>query len=121
MLFQEATPEGVFSLLGMLNAYETVSGQKVSLYKSSVFFYKHVPDKISEELAAVFGMKVSEGKGKYLGLPYLIGKNRKEILIKFVLQAMPSNMLSVCLIPRTLCEELICMIKQFWWSSGDKE
>lgn len=30
-------------------------------------------------MASFLRMTISEGKGKYLGLPYLIGRNKKEI------------------------------------------
>lgn len=73
------------------------------------------------------------GTGKYSGLPYLIGRNRKatfnylkdrvwkrinswsrkllskggrKVLVKSVLQAIPSYCMGIFLIPPSLCDEL---------------
>ena len=46
---------------------------------------------------------------------------RKEVLIKSVAQAVPSYTMSCFLLPKKLCEELIGMIKQFWWGQVKNE
>lgn len=43
----------------------------------------------------------------------------KEILLKTVVQAIPSFVMSVFVIPKMLCEELERMMNSFWW--GTKE
>ena len=45
----------------------------------------------------------------------------KEVLIKSVAQAMPFYTMSCFLLPKKLCEELIGMIRQFWWDQVKNE
>ena len=39
----------------------------------------------------------------------------KEVLIKSVAQVVPSYTMSFFLLPKNLCDELIRVIRQFWW------
>ncbi|XP_059442114.1 uncharacterized mitochondrial protein AtMg00310-like [Corylus avellana] len=78
----------------------------------------------------------------YLGLPALVGKSRmkdfkniidrvekrlqdwklkflsqagKEILLKVVVQAIPTYSMSVFLMPKALCSNINSLIQKFWW------
>ena len=85
---------------------------------------------------------------KYLGLPSLVGKNKKasfnyikervwrkmqgwkeklllqagrEILIKVVVQAIPSYTMNCFKLPLGLCFEIESLIRKFWWGQkGDR-
>ena len=85
---------------------------------------------------------------KYLGLPSLVGKNKnasfnyikervwkkiqgwkdkllsqvgREILIKAVVQAIPTYTMSCFKLPLDLCGELESLIRKFWWGQkGDR-
>lgn len=118
------------------------------LPKSSFFFSKQVLEVVWTELVDKLRMLISKGKRKFLRLPYLIGQNYKKIflylrerilekitgwkekllsqagkkiLIKFVLQAIRSYVMSVFLLPNFLCDEITDVIQQIWWSSEEKE
>jgi hypothetical protein len=41
----------------------------------------------------------------------------KEILIKAVIQAIPTYSMSVFRLPKTLCHSLNSLMSRFWWSS----
>jgi hypothetical protein len=43
----------------------------------------------------------------------------KEILIKAVIQAIPTYTMSVFLLPNSLCKELNSLIQRFWWGHKD--
>lgn len=99
-------------------------------------------------IGQILGMKTSTGNGKYMGLPYVIGRSKteifaylkdqiwkkthgwketllskrgKEILIKSVLQAITTYAMSVFKMPMKLLLEMQCLIKKFWWSSSGED
>ena len=63
--------------------------------------FSAIKDKLSKKLAA--------WKSK------LLSKAGKEVLIKAVALAIPTYTMSCFKIPDSLCDELISMIRQFWW------
>jgi len=111
----------------ILTTYETTSGQAISLPKYE-FFSRNVPDPLKQTITNILGVQVVLGTGKYLGLPSMIGRDRtatfafikdrvwqkikswsgkciskegREVMIKFVLQAIPSY-----------------VMYYFWWGHG---
>lgn len=48
-------------------------------------------------------------------------KAGKEIMIKAVLQAIPTNSMSVFRMPKELCVDLEALMARFWWRQGKKE
>lgn len=83
--------------------------------------------------------------GRYLGVPSMVGRNRKstfafvmdwvwkrisswnghtlskagkEIMIKSVLQAIPSYVMSTYLLPQSVCDEIEKMMNSYWWGSN---
>lgn len=92
------------------------------------------------KLARMLGVPPSDGKRKYLGLPFLVESLKKEmfsyirkrvgektrawkekyltrvekeILIKLVLQAIPTYVMFVFLLSETWCEEVTSIIQKF--------
>lgn len=51
----------------------------MSLAKSSVYFSKQVLRSDRDALAEMLDMSLSDGKGKFLGLPNVVGRTKKEI------------------------------------------
>ena len=47
-----------------------------------------------------------------------LSKRGKEVLIKYILLALPTYVMSTFLLPLEICENLISAIFQFWWSSN---
>jgi hypothetical protein len=48
----------------------------------------------------------------------LLNQAGKEILIKVVLQAIPSYAMSILKLPKTFCQKLCSRVARFWWSKS---
>jgi hypothetical protein len=98
-----------------------------------------------EDLSRIMGVRHVPGTGNYLGLPSMIGRKKKEtfayvkdqiwkrinswrgralskagkeVMIKSVLQAIPSYVMSVYFLPDSTIKEMERMINSFWWGGG---
>ena len=59
--------------------------------------------------------KLTGWKEKFLSM---VGK---EILIKVVVQAIPTHTMSCFLLPKSLCDELNSMVSNFWWGQKNDD
>ena len=143
LIFCRATMEECGKVLNILKEYEEASGPKMNRSKTSLFFSKSVPE---EEK---YGIKVAIGEGGVnQGLPSLVGKGKKEsfnyikekawrklqgweakllsqagreVLLKAVIQAIPTYTMGCFKLPVGLCNEIESLIKKFWWGQkGDR-
>ncbi|XP_050290016.1 uncharacterized protein LOC126728194 [Quercus robur] len=148
LIFCKATIAECDALQRVLGVYERASGQQLNRAKTSLFFSSNTPKEIQEEIKRRFGAQVIKQHGKYLGLPSLVGKNKrstfndikeklgkklsgwkekmlskvgKEILIKAVALAIPTYTMSCFKLPDNLCDELTAMIRKFWWGQVKNE
>jgi hypothetical protein len=130
----------------LLDKYEAASGQKLNKEKTSLFFSRNTSPEKKQEIIQLSGFQATQRYDKYLGLPTLIGKSRsqafksikdrvwnrlnnwktkflsqagKEILLKAVVQAIPTYSMSVFQLPISLCKDINGMMQKFWW--GHKE
>jgi len=144
-LFFKADENQTNVLKNILTTYETTSGQAISLPKSEIFCSRNVPDPLKQTITNILGVQVVLGTGKYPGLPSMIGRNRnatfayikdrvwqkinswsgkclskagREIMIKSVLQAIPSYVMSIFRLPTTLINSIEKMMNSFWWGHG---
>lgn len=140
-LFFKATKEKKNVIKSLLDSYEQLSGQAINYQKSGIFFSANVRRDKQNELSDILGVKNDLSKGNYLGLSSLIGKSKKivftflkdrvgkriqslssnllsktgkSVLIKSVVQAIPSYCMTCFLIPKTLCTELENMMNAYW-------
>jgi hypothetical protein len=51
------------------------------------------------------------------GLP---SQGGKEILIKAVAQAIPTYIMGVFRLPRSVCDDLTRLVRNFWWGSSEE-
>ena len=104
-----------------------------------------MPIHLNDELCNFLCVRATKDHESYLGLPSLIRKNKKaifsfikdkawhrmqgwrrkllskagkEVLLKTIVQAIPSYVMSVFLIPLNLCAELERMMNSFWWGTN---
>ncbi|XP_048608697.1 uncharacterized protein LOC106363524 [Brassica napus] len=119
--------------------------QCINFDKSSLLFGKRISVIARQEIKDVLGIQNEGGMGTYLGIPEDISgskcklfaflkdklmhrvngwtgrwlsKGGKEVLIKSILLALPTYVMSTFLLPLEICENLASAIAQFWWSSN---
>lgn len=129
-------------MLNILSSYERVSGQKLNREKTSFFFSKFTAVDVQNQIMATLGVSDLKQYEDYLGLPALVGRNKKasfekiqqrvwkclqgwegkllsqagrEVLIKSVIQSIPTYAMSCFKLSVTLCHEIESLIRKFWW------
>ncbi|GMI90334.1 hypothetical protein HRI_002702700 [Hibiscus trionum] len=142
ILFGGASVEGASNMKGLLQNFGNASGQRVNFGKSLVFFSSNVDLSLREQIGMLLGVRVSLNPEKYLGLPTMVGRNKKEafnyymdrynkktnnwgvrflsmggkeVLIKSVLQSIPVYAMNCFLLPASLCRALEQVMSRFWW------
>ena len=148
LLFCKVDRGEVLLLTEILDLYEAASGQKINTEKSSITFSHNTFLETRNDVLSILGPMQDSRRGKYLGLPSVIGKSKnqvfaeikekvgkklsgwkekmlsmggKEILIKAVTQAIPTYTMSCFQLPKGLCEDLERMERNFWWGQKDQE
>jgi len=141
-LFSRANVVEAQRLLIILKTYEAAFGQENNLSKSEVFFSRNMSGAAQEDLSHIIGVRHVMGTGKYLGLPSMIGRDKrsifsfikdriwrrinawkgralskagKEVMIKSMLQSIPSYIMSIYLLPNSVIDDIEKMINAFWW------
>ncbi|XP_013679525.1 uncharacterized mitochondrial protein AtMg00310-like [Brassica napus] len=119
----------------VVRRYGKASGQCINFDKSSLLFGKMINATTRQEIKDALGIQNEGGMGTYLGIPedisiskcklfsFLKDKlmhrvNGKEVLIKSIMLALTTYVMSTFLLPLEICENLASVIAQFWWSSN---
>ncbi|XP_030963385.1 uncharacterized protein LOC115984504 [Quercus lobata] len=132
----------------ILSLYERASGQKLNREKTSIFFSKAINVARRQEISDFLGVPEVKEYEKYLGLPAVVGRNKKEslryikervwnkiqgwrekllsqagreTLLKAVVQAIPSFAMSCFKLPVSLCNEIEAMIRKFYWGQKGEQ
>lgn len=122
--------------------YETAPGQKINFEKSAVVFGPGVRVDVKAELRELLGVTVVSFHEKYLGLPTVSGKNKKEmykkllerldlhlsnwnnnflskagkmVLVKAVTQSILNYTMSVFQLPKGVLKVFQSKVAKFWW------
>uniref|UniRef100_A0A803QJ80 Reverse transcriptase domain-containing protein n=1 Tax=Cannabis sativa TaxID=3483 RepID=A0A803QJ80_CANSA len=143
-LFCKANEREAGSIMELLSIFEAASGQQVNYDKSFIFFSANTNAEARNTICDFMGINEAGLDSHYLGLPNTMGRNKKallgflkekirkriqswdgrllsragkEILIKTVVQALPTYAMSVFLIPLDICKDIERMMSMFWWNS----
>ncbi|GMI79095.1 hypothetical protein HRI_001578800 [Hibiscus trionum] len=81
LIFGEASSRGASTIREILGIYERCSGQVVNLEKSGVFFSGNTTDREKDEVKRILGINQGFSSEKFLGLPILVGRNRKQVFM----------------------------------------
>ncbi|KAA3470829.1 reverse transcriptase [Gossypium australe] len=133
ILFGEATEKGAKVVKDILKEYESCSGQCVNFNKSTIFYSTNTREESKDLVSTLLGVRSSSSPEKYLGLPSIVGRRKKEafsnlvdsiavridawstrllsqggkeIFIKSVLQAILTYAMSCFLFPKSLCDKI---------------
>jgi ribonuclease HI len=148
LLFCKATETELKGLLDILDFYEQASGQQLNKEKTAIFFSRNTKTDVRVNLSHFIGVPPTQNYETYLGLPALVGRSRfrsfeglkgriwdkmhgwkekflsqagKEVLLKSVVQAIPTYTMSVFQLPKTLCRDINSMMSKFWWGHKDND
>ena len=121
----------------ILSFYEQASGQKLNREKTTIFFSKAVNEDTKAQISDFLQVPEVKEYEKYLGLPVVVGRNRKaslnfikervwsklqgwkekllsqvgrEILLKAGVQAIPTFAMGCFKLPKGLCQEIEALI-----------
>ena len=141
LLFCKANFTECSKVMDLLSVYEDVSVQKINKDKTALFFGKSVTEANRQIIKGILGVREVQHYEKYLGLSSLTGKGKKasfnyikervwrklqgwegkllsqarrEVLIKAVIQAIPTYAMGCFKLPMGLWNEIEVMIRKFW-------
>lgn len=79
VLYCEASMEEATELLRIMDIYAQASGQIINLEKSSMLFSPGTPSSVRISIHNVLGIPVVDKFEKYLGMPAVIGRSKREV------------------------------------------
>ena len=80
LLFCQARMEDLQAIQHILSIYERASGQQINREKTTLFFSKAMADDKKGKILNFLGVLEIKEYEKYLGLPAVVGQNKKESL-----------------------------------------
>ena len=148
LLFCRVSRSDLQVIQNILVLYENSLGQKLNREKTSIFFCKAISKETKANLSSFLGVQEVKEYEKYLGIPMIVRKNKKasfnyikervwselqgwkekllsqagrEILLKAVVQAIPTFAMSCFKLPVGLCDEIEVLIRKFYWGKKSKQ
>lgn len=148
MILTKADDGEAYEVLSILNLYSWISGQRINSAKSSIIFGGVVQHRLKETIGDILSMPQGSRASRYLGLPgewqrsktqtlnwlkdrvwqkiqgwkeKFLSTTGKEVLIKAVVQAIPSYVMSIFMLPKTFCAKLAAMTARFWWRQAGRD
>uniref|UniRef100_A0A803QCJ0 SHSP domain-containing protein n=1 Tax=Cannabis sativa TaxID=3483 RepID=A0A803QCJ0_CANSA len=125
LLFTIATTSSCHAIKEALTVYHLASGQAVNYGKSSMIFSPNTLTSISDYFFQNLGRKkdsfdfILHRVSSHLNVwnSKLFSRAGKEVLLKAVIQAIPSYAMSCFKIPFSICHKIEKLMAQFWWGS----
>ena len=78
LIFCRAKEDECLKLLVVLATYERASRHQINRAKTTLFVNKSTTSDMQEVIKGALGVQVVQQYEKYLGMPSLVGKNKKE-------------------------------------------
>ncbi|XP_040999571.1 uncharacterized protein LOC121245775 [Juglans microcarpa x Juglans regia] len=146
LLFCQAKYEKIKCVLNILVLYEKGLGHVLNKDKSAIYFSKNTALMTQQQILQLTGVQSISSFEKYLGLPTLVRRKKiasfhslidrtwsrvtnwrtkflstagNEILLKAVLQAIPTYAMWMFLIPASITSKLNQILRKFWWGFNE--
>ncbi|KAL0307728.1 UNVERIFIED_CONTAM: hypothetical protein Scaly_2972400 [Sesamum calycinum] len=137
----EATQKAMLYVREVLRHFEVVSGLMINLEKLTGVFSKNTPELVNKDLIGILEVPMVDKHTKYLGLPLVVDRSKRAIfecikemiwkrfqgwsvqrlshagrvvMIKSIIQAIPTYAMSCFKIPKALLSEIENMITSFF-------
>uniref|UniRef100_A0A803QQG6 Reverse transcriptase domain-containing protein n=1 Tax=Cannabis sativa TaxID=3483 RepID=A0A803QQG6_CANSA len=144
LLFTKVTPSSSMEIKDILTLYNLATGQSVNFHKSSILFSPNTISSDCRTFRTTLHLDDKPFIDKYLGVPQCFSRSKtssfvfllqkassklsvwnqnlfsragKEILLKAVIQAIPSYAMSCFRLPVSLCKHYTKLMSKFWWGS----
>ncbi|KAL5556655.1 hypothetical protein UlMin_038891 [Ulmus minor] len=144
LIFCRARPEECAQLRCCMLLYSKASRQFINFEKSVLYFSLNTSGASKRDICSLFGILQMEGHDLYLGLPTFSLRNKrlqfgyirdqvvkklrgwkkrlfsqggKEVLLKSIIQAILTYVMSCFIIPDTIINEIEAVCAHFWWGS----
>lgn len=145
MFFCRSDKQSCQKLKSILQKYENASGQQINQAKSTITFSSKTDQATKETAKLVLQIYKIGGQGKYLGLPELFGRKKKDLfslivdrikqralswssrflssagkltLLKSVLAAIPAYTMTCFQLPNSLHKRIQSALTRFWWDAN---
>ncbi|XP_048621848.1 uncharacterized protein LOC125591512 [Brassica napus] len=142
MFFLKAERESTLALKEIMHRYGTASGQSINFEKSSVTFSRRAPAELKNMVHTELQIQKEGGVGKYLGLPEIFGRKKKDmfssivdrivqkasswsnrylsaagkmVMLQSVLSSIPSYSMTCFKLHVSLCNHIQSALTRFWW------
>ena len=142
LLFCKTTSSECAKIQNILAQYKATSRQQINSDKTTAFFSKNTSEEVQEGKKVLLGVPVIKNYEKYLGLPSFVGHQKKaclnqvkeriwakmqgwkkkllsqtskEVMIKAVVQSIPTYSMSVFRFPIGLLKDIETLIMNSWW------
>ena len=141
LVFCRTTISECVNIQSILYQYERASGQCINRGKMNIFSSSNTHQRTQETVTTFLGIPTTQRYKQYLGLSSLVGRAKKksfniikeriwkklkgrkekllsqagrEILVKVIIQAIPTYTMSCFKLPKGLIKEIETRIRKFW-------
>ncbi|XP_050217409.1 uncharacterized protein LOC126668246 [Mercurialis annua] len=148
IIFARASEKEAKEIQSIIKCYEDASGQVINFNKTAISFSRNISMRAKRGISNLLRVRSVVHHDRYLGLPTFVGRSKreifniflervwkklsswkektlskaaKEVLLKSVIQAIPTYTMSVFKMPLNICSEFQSLMAKFWWKNGSSE